>query len=139
MTFQKSSTDRHRESVLRSRVFYAANCVEGVKCVEELNVLGSKLWVCEVFPRSKVCVSQKKLLMRRIQNCQIIRRWVEELWDFRFSYKYSWFVFYFFSVYFPFSYPLTFFIPKGQLISKCPFSVKTSSKNPTKFFPGFLP
>ena len=28
---------------------------------------------------------------------------------------------------------------KGQLISKCPFGVKTSSKNPTKFFPGFLP
>ena len=28
---------------------------------------------------------------------------------------------------------------KGQLISKCPFGVKTSSKKPTKFFPGFLP
>ena len=28
---------------------------------------------------------------------------------------------------------------KGQLISKCPFSVKTSSKKPTKFFPGSLP
>jgi hypothetical protein len=27
---------------------------------------------------------------------------------------------------------------KGQLISKCPFGVKTSSKKPTKFFPGFL-
>ena len=26
----------------------------------------------------------------------------------------------------------------NQLISKCPFGVKTSSKNPTKFFPGFL-
>ena len=30
-------------------------------------------------------------------------------------------------------------IPKGQLISKCPFGAKTSSKKPTKFFPGFLP
>ena len=28
---------------------------------------------------------------------------------------------------------------KGQLISKCPFGVKTSPKKPTKFFPGFLP
>ena len=28
---------------------------------------------------------------------------------------------------------------KGQLISKCSFGVKTSSKKPTKFFPGFLP
>ena len=28
---------------------------------------------------------------------------------------------------------------KGQLISKCPFGVKTSSKKPTKFFLGFLP
>jgi hypothetical protein len=28
---------------------------------------------------------------------------------------------------------------KGQLISKCPFGVKTSSKKPTKIFPGFLP
>ena len=27
---------------------------------------------------------------------------------------------------------------KGQLISKCPFGVKTSSKNLTKYFPGFL-
>ena len=30
-------------------------------------------------------------------------------------------------------------ILKGQLISKCSFGVKTSSKKPTKFFPGFLP
>jgi len=30
-------------------------------------------------------------------------------------------------------------VTKGQLISKCPFGVKTSSKKPTKFFPGFLP
>ena len=29
--------------------------------------------------------------------------------------------------------------PKGQLISKCPFGVKTSSKKPTKLFPGFCP
>jgi hypothetical protein len=28
---------------------------------------------------------------------------------------------------------------KGQLISKCPLGVKTSSKKPTNFFPGFLP
>ena len=28
---------------------------------------------------------------------------------------------------------------KGRLISKCPFGVKTSSKKPTKIFPGFLP
>ena len=28
---------------------------------------------------------------------------------------------------------------KGQLISKCLFGVKTSSKKPTNFFPGFLP
>ena len=28
---------------------------------------------------------------------------------------------------------------KGQLISKCPFGVKTPFKKPTKFFPGFLP
>jgi hypothetical protein len=28
---------------------------------------------------------------------------------------------------------------KGQLISKCPFGVKSSSKKPMKFFPGFLP
>ena len=28
---------------------------------------------------------------------------------------------------------------KGQLISKCPFGVKTSSKKPKNFFPGFLP
>ena len=28
---------------------------------------------------------------------------------------------------------------KGQLISKCPFSVKSSSKKPPNFFPGFLP
>ena len=28
---------------------------------------------------------------------------------------------------------------KGQLISKCPFGVKTSSKKTTIFFPGFLP
>ena len=28
---------------------------------------------------------------------------------------------------------------KGQLISKCPCCVKTSSKTTTKFFPGFLP
>ena len=28
---------------------------------------------------------------------------------------------------------------KGQLISKCPFGVKTSSKNPMKLFPGLLP
>ena len=28
-------------------------------------------------------------------------------------------------------------IAKGQLISKCPFGVKTSSKN-QRFFPGFL-
>ena len=28
---------------------------------------------------------------------------------------------------------------KGQLISKCPFGVKTSSKKPTKLFPGFCP
>jgi hypothetical protein len=28
---------------------------------------------------------------------------------------------------------------KGQLISKCSFGVKTSSKKPTKFFPGFCP
>jgi hypothetical protein len=28
---------------------------------------------------------------------------------------------------------------KGQLISKCPFGVKTSSKKQTEFFPGFLP
>ena len=27
---------------------------------------------------------------------------------------------------------------KSQLISKCPFGVKTSSQKPTKFFPGFL-
>ena len=30
------------------------------------------------------------------------------------------------------------FYPKGQLISKCPFGVKTSSKKPMKFFPEFL-
>ena len=30
-------------------------------------------------------------------------------------------------------------ISKGQIISKCPFGVKTSSKKPMKFFPGFLP
>jgi hypothetical protein len=29
--------------------------------------------------------------------------------------------------------------PKAQLISKCPFGVKTSSEKPTKFFLGFLP
>ena len=29
--------------------------------------------------------------------------------------------------------------PKGQLISKCPFGVQTSSKKPTKLFPGFCP
>ena len=28
---------------------------------------------------------------------------------------------------------------KGQLISKCPFGVKTSSKKTTKFLPRFLP
>ena len=28
---------------------------------------------------------------------------------------------------------------KGQLISKCPFSVIVWTKIPTKFFPGFLP
>ena len=28
---------------------------------------------------------------------------------------------------------------KGQLISKCPLGVTTSSKKPTIFFPGFLP
>ena len=28
---------------------------------------------------------------------------------------------------------------KGQLILKCPFGVKTSSKKPTNFFPWFLP
>jgi hypothetical protein len=28
---------------------------------------------------------------------------------------------------------------KGQLILKCIFGVFTSSKNPTKFIPGFLP
>ena len=28
---------------------------------------------------------------------------------------------------------------KGQLISKCPFGVKTSSKKPTKCIPGFVP
>ena len=28
---------------------------------------------------------------------------------------------------------------KGQLISKCPFGVKTSSKKPTKFFHDFCP
>jgi len=33
----------------------------------------------------------------------------------------------------------SFDLTKGQLISKCPFGVKTSSKKPTKFFPGFLP
>ena len=32
-----------------------------------------------------------------------------------------------------------FFGARGQLISKCPLGVKTSSKKPTKFFPGFLP
>ena len=32
-----------------------------------------------------------------------------------------------------------FNITKGQLISKCPFGVKTSSKKPTKLFPGFCP
>ena len=31
------------------------------------------------------------------------------------------------------------YIVKGQLISNCPFGVKTSSKKPTKCFPGFLP
>ena len=31
------------------------------------------------------------------------------------------------------------FIIKGQLISKCPFGVFKSPKQPTKFFPGFLP
>ena len=30
-------------------------------------------------------------------------------------------------------------LPKGQLISKCPFGVFKSSKKPTKIFPGFLP
>ena len=30
-------------------------------------------------------------------------------------------------------------LTKGQLISKCPFGVKTSSKKKTNFFPGFLP
>ena len=29
--------------------------------------------------------------------------------------------------------------PKGQLISKCPFGVKTSSKKSTKLFPGICP
>jgi hypothetical protein len=29
--------------------------------------------------------------------------------------------------------------PKGQLISKCPFGVKTSSKKPTKLFLDFCP
>ena len=28
---------------------------------------------------------------------------------------------------------------KGQLISKCPFGIKTTSKKSTEFFPGFLP
>ena len=28
---------------------------------------------------------------------------------------------------------------KGQLISECPFGVKTSSKKPTKFLPYFCP
>ena len=32
-----------------------------------------------------------------------------------------------------------FVVTKGQLILKCPFGVKTSSKKPTKFFPGILP
>ena len=32
-----------------------------------------------------------------------------------------------------------YIITKGQLISKCPFGVKTSSKKPTNFFPEFLP
>ena len=31
------------------------------------------------------------------------------------------------------------YVTKGQLISNCPFGVKTSSKKQTKFFPGFLP
>ena len=30
-------------------------------------------------------------------------------------------------------------LAKGQLISKCPFGVFKYSKNPTNFFPGFLP
>ena len=31
-----------------------------------------------------------------------------------------------------------FVVTEGQLISKCPFGVKTSSKKTTNFFPGFL-
>ena len=31
------------------------------------------------------------------------------------------------------------YLPKGQLISKCPFGVKTSSKKPTKLFLNFCP
>ena len=34
---------------------------------------------------------------------------------------------------------LQYLYAKGQLISKCLFGVKTSSKKPTKNFPGFLP
>ena len=30
-------------------------------------------------------------------------------------------------------------LTKGQLISKCPFGVFKSPKNPSKKFPGFLP
>jgi hypothetical protein len=30
-------------------------------------------------------------------------------------------------------------LPKGQLISKCPFGVIVWTKIPTKFFPRFLP
>ena len=30
-------------------------------------------------------------------------------------------------------------VPKGQLISKCPFGVIVWTKIPTIFFPGFLP
>ena len=32
-----------------------------------------------------------------------------------------------------------FVVTKGQLILKCPFGVKTSSKKSTKKIPGFLP
>ena len=40
----------------------------------------------------------------------------------------------------PFGWPRTALAwPKCQLISKCPFGAKTSSKKPTKFFPEFLP